>query len=130
MGTSPDEPSLDTMETIARAEFSALPKEFRDLTGDVMFVLAEEPDRQTMEELGIAHTNQLLGLFRGAPLAARLANMAGPEPTMIFLYRRPILHHAQGCRLETAQVVRHVLIHEIGHHFGLSDADMARLDAE
>jgi predicted Zn-dependent protease with MMP-like domain len=122
-----DEPSLDDMEYMARAEFAALPEEFRTLTGDIMFVLAEEAETKTLEQLGAAQATQLLGLYQGAPLAARLANMAGPEPSMIFLFRRPILHYAQQQRLAVTAVLRHVLIHEIGHHFGLSDETMARL---
>jgi predicted Zn-dependent protease with MMP-like domain len=130
MITRTDEPSLDDMQSMARAEFAALPEEFRALIGDIMFVLAEEPDAPTLRQLGIMQTHQLLGLYRGAPLATRLANMAGPEPTMIFLFRRAILHYAQSRQLALSAVLRHVLIHEIGHHFGFSDDAMARLSGE
>ena len=130
MITLADEPSLDDMQSMARAEFAALPAEFRALTGDIMFVLAEEPDDLMLRQFSGSQSGQLLGLYRGAPLAARLANMAGPEPTMIFLFRRAILHFAQARQLALAAVLRHVLIHEIGHHFGLSDDAMARFGDE
>ena len=130
MNALPDEPSLDDMQSMARAEFAALPEEFRALTGNIIFVLAEEPDAPILQQLGRSRTGQLLVLYRGAPLAARLANMAGPEPSMIFLFRRAILHFAQTRQLALAAVLRHVLIHEIGHHFGLSDDAMARLSGE
>lgn len=125
-----DEPSLDDMQSMARAEFAGLPEEFRALTGDIIFLVAEEPDAASLKELGLSRTGQLLGLYRGAPLAARLANMAGPEPSMIFLFRRAILDYARLQRLALGAVLRHVLIHEIGHHFGLSDAAMAHLGGE
>ncbi|MGC8536568.1 MAG: metallopeptidase family protein [Rhizomicrobium sp.] len=130
MSAPVDEPSLDDMQSMARAEFAALPEEFRALTGDIIFVLAEEPDAATLQQLGLSRTSQLLGVYRGAPLAARLANLAGAEPSMIFLFRRAILHYAKMQELALAAVLRHVLIHEIGHYFGLSDETMGRLSAE
>lgn len=122
-------PSLDDFEAMARAAFAGLPREFRDLTGDVMFAVQDFPDRDTLDGLGLRSGYQLLGLFHGAPLAARVANAAGPEPTMIFLYRQPILNVWAHGRDDLADIVRHVLVHEIGHHFGLSDADMEAIEA-
>ncbi len=122
------QPSLDDLEAMARAAFAALPEEFTTLTGDVMFVVQDFPDSETIAGLGLRSGYQLLGLFRGAPLAARIANAAGPEPTMIFLYRRPILNMWAGGNDDLADIVRHVLVHEIGHHFGLSDADMEAIN--
>jgi predicted Zn-dependent protease with MMP-like domain len=121
-------PSLDDLEAMARAAFAALPAEFRALTGDILFRVADFPDRETIAELGLDSGYELLGLFHGAPLSAHVANAAGPEPTMIFLYRRPILNFWERGEDSLADIVRNVLIHEIGHHFGLSDADMDAIE--
>jgi len=121
-------PSLDDLEALARAAFAALPAEFRALTGDVVFRVADFPDRETIARLGLSSGYELLGLFHGAPLSAHVANAAGLDPTMIFLYRMPILSFWERGEDVLADVVRNVLIHEIGHHFGLSDADMEAIE--
>lgn len=132
MKNSPGEspPALDEMEAMARREFSSLPEEFRDLTGGIMFVLADFADAATLKRMEIRNPYGLLGLFHGLPLAFHLANQAGPNPTMIFLYREPIIAYARAHALDYEEVVRHVLVHEIGHHFGLSDADMHAIEAK
>ncbi len=115
------------MQSMARTEFAALPEEFRALTGDIIFVNAEEPDAATLQQLGLSQTSQLLGVYRGAP---RLANLTGAEPSMIFLFRRATLHYAEMQQHALAAVLRHVLTHEIGHYFDFSDETMGRLSAE
>jgi len=122
-------PSLDDIGALARAAFAALPDEFRALTGDIVFAVQDFPDAETVAELDLGEDEDLLGLFHGAPLSAQIANMAGPEPTMIFLYRKPILDFWAEGDEDLAHIVRHVLVHEIGHHFGLSDADMEAIEA-
>ena len=122
-------PSLDDIEALAGAAFAALPQEFRALTGDIVFAVQDFPDAETVADLGLREDEDLLGLFHGAPLSAQIANMAGPEPTMIFLYREPILAFWAEGGEDLAHIVRHVLVHEIGHHFGLSDADMEVIEA-
>lgn len=112
---------------MARTEFAALPEEFRALTGDIIFVNAEEPDAATLQQLGLSQTSQLLGVYRGA---ARLANLTGAEPSMIFLFRRATLHYAEMQQHALAAVLRHVLTHENGHYFDFSDETMGRLSAE
>ena len=125
----PNEPSLDALEAMARAAFAGLPEEFRALTGDIVFAVRDFPDPETIADLGLESGYELLGLFHGAPLSARTANMAVSGPTMISLYRKPILAFWQESGNALADIVRHVLIHEIGHHFGLSDADMEAMEA-
>lgn len=122
-------PSLDDIEALARAAFAGLPEEFRALTGGVVFMVRDFPDRDTLADLDLESGYELLGLFHGAPLSAHTANSAGPEPTMIFLYRKPILRFWRESGEDLPAIVRNVLIHEIGHHFGLSDEDMEAIEA-
>lgn len=132
MSNDPSEalPTLDALEAMAREAFATLPQEFRGLTGDIVFRVADFPDQETIGGLGLRSGLQLLGLFHGVPLSAHLANEAGPEPTMIFLYRKPILNFWQTSDGDSLfDIVRNVLVHEIGHHFGFSDEDMERIEA-
>lgn len=122
-------PSLDDIETIARDTFSALPVEFRALVEDIAFVVQDFPDEETMRVLALESEFELLGLFRGSDLAARRANRGAAEPTLIFLYRRPILDYWAEHDELLGAIVRHVLVHEIGHHFGLSDEAMEAIDS-
>jgi len=122
-------PSLDHIERLARASFEELPAEFRSLVDDIAFVVEDFPDEETMKALGLDTEFELLGLFHGADLASRRANRGRTEPTMIVLYRRPILDYWAEHNESLRAIVRHVLIHEIGHHFGLSDEDMETIEA-
>ena len=121
-------PSLDDIEAIARDAFAALPERFRALCGEVPFVVQDFPDEDVITELELETEFDILGLFQGPDLAARDAGAGRPEPTMIFLYRRPILDYWAENHESLGAVVRHVLIHEIGHHFGLSDEDMEKIE--
>ena len=121
-------PSLDDIEAIARAAFASLPQAFRAFCGDVPFVVQEFPDDDVVSEMELDSEFDILGLFQGADLAARETACGRPEPTLIFLYRRPILDYWAEHRISLGEIVRHVLIHEIGHHFGLSDEDMEKIE--
>jgi predicted Zn-dependent protease with MMP-like domain len=121
-------PSLDDLEAMARAAFAELPAEFQALVEGIAFVVQDFPDEDTMKELGLESDFELLGLFHGSDLAARQANRGVPEPTMILLYRRPILDYWAEHDETLGAVVRHVLVHEIGHHFGLSDDAMHAIE--
>lgn len=121
-------PSLDQLEALARESFFDLPQEFRDLTGDLVFFVQDFPDNEVVNELELDSPYDILGLFCGPDLAERFGVFQISSPTMIFLYRRPILDYwaEEGEPLE--HIVRHVLIHEIGHHFGLSDEQMEAIE--
>lgn len=121
-------PSLDDIEKMARDAFGSLPDNFRSLCGGVPFVVQEFPDEDVITDLDLETEFDILGLFQGSDLAAREGFGGRPEPTMIFLYRRPILDYWAEHRCTLGEVIRHVLIHEIGHHFGLADADMEKIE--
>jgi len=124
-------PSLDDLEAIGRDTFSALPDTFRRLCEGVVIQVVDFPDEETLDEMGAQSEFDLLGLFRGRGLAHSEATPpTGAHPNMIWLYRRPLLDYWCGGEDSLRAVVAHVLIHEIGHHFGLSDADMEAIEAQ
>jgi predicted Zn-dependent protease with MMP-like domain len=121
-------PSLDDIETMARDAFASLPKEFRNLTGEITFMVQDFPDDEVIKEMQLETPFDILGLFQGQDLASREGGSSSSHPTMIFLYRRPILDYWVEEGEPLGHIVRHVLIHEIGHHFGLSDDDMDAIE--
>ena len=122
-------PSLDDLDTIARRAFEQLPEEFRRLCEGLVILVVDFPDDGTLEEMNAQSEFDLLGLFRGRGLAQSEATPSGVLPNMIWLYRRPLLDYWCEGEDTLEEVVTHVLIHEIGHHFGLSDDDMAEIEA-
>jgi predicted Zn-dependent protease with MMP-like domain len=123
-------PSLDDLERLAQTSFAELPPEFRALVGGIVFTVQDFPDEEVLRDLGLESEFEILGLFQGPDLADRTANHGTPEPTMIILYRRPILDCWAEGEETLGAIVRHVLVHEIGHHFGLSDEDMEAIEGE
>jgi predicted Zn-dependent protease with MMP-like domain len=124
-------PGLDELEALARHAFETLPAPFRRLVGEVTIAVAEFPDEDALSDLGLESPFDLLGLFHGVGLAHAAATPAtGTLPNRIWLYRRPILDYWAEYEDTLGEVVSHVLIHEIGHHFGLSDEDMEAIEAE
>ena len=124
-------PSLEDFEVLALDAFASLPDSFRDLVGDVSFAVAELAEDDVLEELEIESPFDLLGLFQGVGLAhAAAVPPTGAMPNRIWLYRRAILDYWGEHEEALGAVIAHVLIHEIGHHFGLSDEDMEAIDAE
>lgn len=123
-------PGLDVFETIAAEVHAGLPDAFRDLTGDVVIRIADFPDDDALEALDLESPFDLLGLFQGVGLAHGAATpQTGEMPNQIWLYRRPILDYWAEHGDTLGAIVAHVLIHEIGHHFGLSDDDMEAIEA-
>ena len=121
-------PSLDEIEQLAVEAFATLPDEFRSLTGGVVFMVQEFPDKDVIDDMDLESEFEILGLFSGPDLADIEGGSNAPQPTMIFLYRRPILDYWAEHPESLGHIVRHVLIHEIGHHFGLSDDDMEAIE--
>ena len=128
--SSTKSPSLADFEQLAEAAFAGLPAEFRRLCEGVAIRVEDFPDDDTLREMGCDSPFDLLGLFRGIGLAQGAATLeTGQIPNMVWLYRRPILDYWAEHDETLGHLVTHVLIHEIGHHFGLSDADMEAIEA-
>ena len=124
-------PSLADFEQLADTAFAALPAAFRRLCDGVAIRVEDFPDEETLREMGCASPFDLLGLFRGVGLAQGAATLeTGQFLNMVWLYRRPILDYWAEHEETLGHLVTHVLIHEIGHHFGLSDADMEAIEAQ
>lgn len=121
-------PDLVAFERIARSVYSQLPDRFRAQAGHILFVIADFPEEKLIEELGIEDPFELTGLFEGPdPMGRESAAMMG-EPARIHLFRRAILDEwADNGEVTLGDLIAHVLIHEIGHHFGLSDDDIDAL---
>ena len=121
-------PSLAELEVLAGEVFRRLPKRFRDLAADVVIRIDDFPTDDVLDEMGAQTEFDLLGLFQGVGLPFRSESAAVQMPNMIWLYRRPILDYWAEHDETLGAIVKHVLVHEIGHHFGLSDADMAAIE--
>lgn len=124
-------PSLDDIEKLARAAWAELPSTFRDMAGDVMIHIEDVASDAVLDELGIEDPLELTGLYQGVDLTQQSIMDPTPSASMVFLYRRAILDEwIERGDVTLTELVAHVLIHEVGHHFGLSDDAMdALLDA-
>jgi predicted Zn-dependent protease with MMP-like domain len=122
-------PALADLQILADNAFAALPEEFRDRCADVVIRVEDFPDDATLDDMQCQSEFDLLGLFRGRGLAQRGAGpQTGELPNMIWLYRRPILDYWAESEDTLGAIVTHVLIHEIGHHFGFSDDDLEEIE--
>ena len=122
-------PSLQELEVLAETAFRALPRKFRALCEDLVIRVDDFPDDDVLDELRAESEFDLLGLFQGVGLPFRSESAPAQMPNMVWLYRRPILDYWAEHDETLGAIVTHVLVHEIGHHFGLSDADMAEIEA-
>ncbi len=122
-------PSLRELEMLALEAYAHLPDEFRVLTGEIVIQVAEFPEEEIMADLSLESPFDLLGLFEGRGIAERWNPATGEGPNRITLYRRAILDYWSENEETLGDIVTHVLIHEIGHHFGLSDEDMENIEA-
>ncbi len=120
-------PSLAEFDAIARRVYQAMPVEFRRMCDGLVIQSADWPDEETLDDMGIDSPYGLLGLYHGIDLTQRSVMDPRPHQNMVFLYRQPILAFTKQRGEDLRRVIAHVLIHEIGHHFGLSDDDMYAL---
>ncbi len=123
-------PDLADIEALGRAALRRIPRRLRACLRDVVIRVEDFPDDDIVHDMGIDSPFDLMGLYQGVSLDAKSVSDPVAEPDMIFLYRRPLLDYWCESGERLGDLVRHVLIHEIGHHFGFSDDDMAALEAE
>lgn len=123
-------PSAADIEAIARRTLDRLPAPFAESLSDVVLLIEEVANPDTARRLGLRHPMQLSGLYEGIPLHRQSVQQSGTLPERITLYRRPILAEWQSTRFSLEQLVSHIVIHEVGHHFGFSDDDMHALEDE
>jgi len=125
-------PSLDDIQAMARAAWASLPTAFTRMAGDIVFRIEDFADEVMLDELGIEDPFELTGLYSGIDLTRQSVSDPAPEPAMVFLFRRPILDEwVDRGDVALSALVAHVLVHEVGHHFGLSDEQIdALLDGD
>lgn len=120
-------PTSAELEELARAALASLPDGFRESLGDLVLQVDEFADDATLQSLGIDDPFELSGVYEGIPLTERSVDQSGTLPEQVRLFRRPILDEWAAGNDTLEHLVRHVLFHEIGHHFGFSDDDMHEL---
>ena len=122
-------PGLDVFEQLAADAWQRLPGHFRQLCGDVVIRVEDFAIDEVLDELGIEDPLELMGLYQGVSLDQKSVSDVPREPDMVFLYRRAILDYWTDGEEALGDIITHVLVHEIGHHFGFSDADMEDIEA-
>jgi predicted Zn-dependent protease with MMP-like domain len=121
-------PSLGDLEALAQRALATIPEELKRHLGPLVIHVEEFPDEETEETMGLETPFDILGLYRGVALPHQSVTSPRTDIDMVFLYRRPILDYWCESGDDLSDVVRHVLIHEIGHHLGFSDEDMERIE--
>jgi predicted Zn-dependent protease with MMP-like domain len=128
MRTFGPSPGAEEIEALARRALDALPRPFADSLNDVVLLVEEFADEPTLRSLGIEDPFELSGVYEGIPLTEQSVDQSGTMPERVRLFRMPILDEWAAGDETLEHLVAHVLIHEIGHHFGLSDAAMHALE--
>ena len=121
-------PTDADIDAIARRTLERLPSPFRESLSEIVLLVEPVTDADTARGLGLSHPMQLSGLYQGVPLHRQSVSQSGTLPERITLYSRPILAEWQATRFSLEQIVSHIVIHEVGHHFGFSDDDMHALE--
>ena len=122
-------PNLTDVEQLAGAAWARLPGEFRQMCGDLIIRVEDYALDEVLDELNIESPLDLMGLYQGVSLDKKSVSDVAREPDMVFLYRRAILDYWADSDETLGEIITHVLVHEVGHHFGFSDADMEDLEA-
>jgi predicted Zn-dependent protease with MMP-like domain len=123
-----DTPEPAIIEQKAHEALARLPEAFRPHLTDIVIRVEEFADAETLAEMNIANPWQLVGLYRGHPVNRQSVWASGDLPPTVYLYRQPLLLRQQQTGATLEAVVNHLVVHEVGHHFGLSDADMHALE--
>lgn len=121
-------PSLEQFEVLAIEAFRRLPEKFRALCADLVIKIDDFPTDEVLDTMGLRSEFDILGLFHGVGLPFRSESAPVQMPNMIWLYRRPILDYWAEHDETLGAIITHVLVHEIGHHFGMSDDDMENIE--
>lgn len=121
-------PDAAAIERLAEAAIARLPEQFRAHLANVVLRIEDFADKAVLDEMGIEDPFELSGLYSGRPVSEESAWVSGELPPMIHLYRRPLLDEWVETGVALEELITHVIVHEIGHHFGFSDADMHRLE--
>lgn len=121
-------PSAERMETLARAALARIPDPFAQHLSDVVLIVEDFADEETLREMGMADPFELTGLYSGRPVGEKSSFDVAAMPDTIHLYRRPLLDEWCETGVSLEALVTHVVVHEVGHHFGLSDDDMHALE--
>lgn len=121
-------PDLADFEAMAHEALKSIPDHLRSNVTDVVIRVDDFPDENIQRDMGLQNPFELLGLYQGVPLDAKSVSDAPQDIDIVYLFRRPLLDYWCETGEELEHLVRHVLIHEIGHHFGFSDDDMTRLE--
>lgn len=124
------EPDAETIERLARRSVRRLPPPFCDYLSNVVFRVEEFADAEQLRAVGLDNRWQLVGLYEGLPLSDQSIWSTGDLPPMISLFRRPLLQEWNETGVALEDLVAHVIVHEVGHHFGLSDAQMHAIENE
>jgi predicted Zn-dependent protease with MMP-like domain len=122
-------PTLGEIEALAADAYGRLPEAFRALCDNLIIQVTDFPTEEVQDQMNVETEFDLLGLFQGVGLPFQSASAPEQLPNMIWLYRRPILDYWAEHEDSLSAIVTHVLVHEIGHHFGLSDADIEAIEA-
>jgi predicted Zn-dependent protease with MMP-like domain len=123
-------PDPATIERLAHKAVKQLPAEFRDHLADVVFRVEDFADKEMLQAVGLANPWDLIGLYHGRPLTQQSIWMSGDMPAIISLFRLPLLRAWERREVSLEAMVTHVIVHEVGHHFGLSDGDMTAIENE
>jgi predicted Zn-dependent protease with MMP-like domain len=123
-------PSLQDFEALATDAWNKIPPGFRNMARDLLIRVEDFATDDVLDELGIEDPYDLTGLYQGVSLDKQSVLDVARDPDMVFLYRRPILDEWAAGEEELGHLVAHVLVHEVGHHFGFSDDDMESIEAE
>ena len=123
-------PDAAAIERLAHKAIRQLPQVFRDYLPDVVFRVEEFADSETLQSVGLTNPWQLIGLYHGRPLNKQSIWATGDMPSIISLFRRPLLNEWARTGASLEDVVAHVIVHEVGHHFGLSDEQMQAIEDE
>jgi len=128
MPMSGQAPDAAVIERLARDALARIPEPFQSYLADVVLIVEDFADDETLDALGIENPFDLSGLYHGRPVGEKSSMESGSLPDRIHLYRRPILDEWVHSGVKLADLVTHVVVHEVGHHFGLSDDDMHALE--